>query len=238
MAGLNLQTMIMGALGGRVAKKAGAKFGLSPLQTQLALTALLPAISSALKKNTDSPQGLQGLVGALQKGRHDRILDDENELDKDETVHEGNAILGHLFGSKDVSRQVADKAAEKSGVGSDTLKKMLPLVAVMAMGSLSKQTKDPSVLDQLASLAGGGKSDHESKGSGGLLGSLFGGEEAQTQEPDNILGSLLGSLGGKEQEQDKKKGAGGLLGNLLDADDDGNTMDDIFGMISKGLGKK
>jgi hypothetical protein len=47
---------------------------------------------------------------------------------------DGNGILGHILGSKDVSRQVAAQASARTGIGADVLKKMLPLVATLAMG--------------------------------------------------------------------------------------------------------
>jgi hypothetical protein len=46
---------------------------------------------------------------------------------------------------------VAQKASEKTGIGPDILKKMLPVVASMVMGSLSKQTSDPGFQKAAAS---------------------------------------------------------------------------------------
>ena len=68
MSGMNILDMIMAAQGGKAAGNVGSQFGLNAKQSQGAIAALLPAISSALKKNTASPQGLQGLLGALQGG--------------------------------------------------------------------------------------------------------------------------------------------------------------------------
>ena len=70
----------------------------------------------------------------------------------------GNGILGHILGSKDASRNVAAHAAQASGVDASIIKKMLPVVAAMAMGALSKQTDSGRRL----------KDD-----GGGLLGSLL-----------------------------------------------------------------
>ena len=156
MAGMNLLDMIMAAQGGKIAKSAGGQFGLNAKQSQSAIAALLPAISSALKKNTASPQGMAGLLGALQNNDHGRYMDNPDVYSHSATRNEGNNILGHLFGSKDVSRAVAGHAAKQSGIGADILKKMLPMVATMAMGSLSKQTAQPSMASQLAGLALGG----------------------------------------------------------------------------------
>ncbi len=51
----------------------------------------------------------------------------------------GVRIIAIVLGSKDSSRKVASKAAEKTGLDVGILKKMLPMVASMAMGALSKQ---------------------------------------------------------------------------------------------------
>ena len=61
-------------------------------------------------------------------------------LGSEDTIQDGNGILGHVLGSKDVSRQVAGNAAAQTGIGVDVLKKMLPVAAAMVMGALSKQT--------------------------------------------------------------------------------------------------
>jgi hypothetical protein len=48
-------------------------------------------------------------------------------------------VLGEIFGSKDVSRTVAENAAERSGLQPSLLKKMLPMLAMMAAGYMAKQ---------------------------------------------------------------------------------------------------
>jgi len=214
MAGVNMFDMIKGAAGGMVMKQVAKQFGLNGSQAEGAIRALLPAVSGGLKRNTAQEGGLQGLMGALQGGRHDRYLDDPTELTKPETVQDGNAILGHLLGSKDMSRQVASHAAQKTGLDTGILKQMLPMVAAMAMGSLSKQAKEPSVADALmGALSGGGA---QSSGRGGLAG---------------MVGSLLG--GGQKQQPQAGGMNLGMLGGLLDADGDGNPMDDILNMVMK-----
>ena len=212
---MNLLDMIMSAQGGATAQQAGSQLGLNQQQSQSAIAALLPAISSALKQNTSSPQGLAGLLGALQGGQHAQYLENPQMLGQQQTVTDGNAILGHLFGSKDVSRAVAGHAAQKTGIGADVLKKMLPLVATMAMGSLSKQTKAPTMQSALTGLA---------------MQHLMGGQKKSG------LGAILGAVTGanarqQQQTQQTHQQGMGILGKLLDADGDGNTMDDILGMV-------
>jgi len=222
MSGMNLLEMIMGARGGQTAQQAGSQLGLDPQQSQSAIAALLPAISSALKQNTNSPQGLAGLLSALQGGSHDQYLDDPQVLARPETVNDGNAILGHLFGSKDVSREVAGRASAQTGIGADVLKKLLPIVATMAMGSLSKQTRQPDVKSGLAGLAmqhmlGNGGQQQQRGGLGGILSGILGGGAKQQRQA-------------QQQAQQSHQQGMGLLGKMLDADGDGSVMDDVLKM--------
>ena len=211
MAGMNLFDMIQkaGAL-----QQVASQFGLDEGQTQGAVKALLPAISGGLKRNTSQAGGLEALMGALQGGSHDRYLDNPSELTQPQALQDGNGILGHLLGSKDMSRQVASHAAQKTGLDGGLLKKMLPMVAALAMGSLSKQSKQPDVASLLMGALSGGGQSQSSGGLGGLVGSLLGGGQQQAQAQQ----------GG---------GALGMLGGLLDADGDGNAMDDILNMVMK-----
>lgn len=220
MSGMNLLEMIMSAQGGAAAQQAGSQLGLNQQQSQSAIAALLPAISSALKQNTAKPEGLAGLLGALQGGNHSQYLDNAQAVASPAATTDGNAILGHLFGSKDVSRAVAGHAAQKTGLDTGILKKMLPMVAAMAMGSLSKQSSGGSIGQGLAGLA---------------VNQLMGGG-AKGGIASALVGSLLGGnrRAQARQQQTHQQGLG-ILGNLLDADGDGNQMDDILGMAMKGL---
>ena len=211
---MNLLDMIMSAQGGASAQQAGAQLGLNQQQSQSAIAALLPAISSALKQNTANPQGLAGLLGALQGGQHEQYLDNPQMLGQPQTVNDGNAILGHLFGSKDVSRAVAGHAAQKTGIGADVLKKLLPLVATMAMGSLSKQTKAPTMQSALTGMA---------------MQHLMGGQKKSGLGA--ILGTVTGANGRQQRQAQQTHQQGmGIIGKLLDADGDGSMMDDVLRM--------
>ena len=63
-----------------------------------------------------------------------------DDLELPETVDDGNGILSHVFGNKNVSRQVASRAAGRTGIGADLLKRMLPMVATLVMGTLARRT--------------------------------------------------------------------------------------------------
>ncbi len=136
---MNLLETILNSQNGGAVRQLAENFGLDQDQATAAISNLVPALSSGLTRNMSTGDGLTSLLGALGGGQHQRYLDDLSTLGQPETVSDGNGILSHILGSKEVSRQVAQAASQQSGIGADVLKRMLPVVASLVMGALSKQ---------------------------------------------------------------------------------------------------
>jgi hypothetical protein len=147
-----LETMLAAQNGGSV-RQIGQQFGLSEQQTAGALAALMPALASGFSKNLQSEGGLASLASALRSGGHERYLDNPAALGDASTVADGNSILSHVLGSKEVSRQVASRAAAQTGLSDTVLKQLLPIAAAMMMGSMARQQ------GQAPAQAGAGGSD-------------------------------------------------------------------------------
>jgi hypothetical protein len=139
------------------------ELGISEKQAESGAEALIPAVLGGFKKEVQSqPAGLAGLGGLLAQLGGGSLLD--NVLSPQPTdVSQGNDVLGQIFGSKDVSRAVAQNAASQSGLEPSMLKKMLPIVAMLVAGYMAQR----GTAGQETS--GGG-------GLGGLLTSLLGGK--------------------------------------------------------------
>jgi hypothetical protein len=140
--------------------------GLAPAQVQAVLAAVVPELSRAIERNTLSRGGLADLVNALGQGHHAAILDNPAAIATDAIRDDGNAILGHILGSKDASRGVADRAAFTSGVSASVIKMLLPIIASMLMGALSKQTSG-GLGEILRRIGGAGSSPGTPSPSGG-----------------------------------------------------------------------
>ncbi len=142
---MNLLQTILQAGDGTVVKNMSQSLGIGESHTQSALGQLLPAVVRAMGNNASSDDGLNALMGALGKGNHQQYLDNPQLLRHSDTVNAGNNILGHLSGNKDVSRNIATRASANTGTGADILKKMLPMVASVAIGALSQPAPAGSV---------------------------------------------------------------------------------------------
>ena len=136
--------------------------GVDRSTAQAGATALLPSILAGLQHPAAPAAqsaigggalgGLGGLIGSLGKLGGGGLLDNVTSSQPTE-VSKGNDILGQIFGSKDRSREVAADAAAQSGVEPSLLKKMLPILAMVAAGYIMKQ----------ASQGGGGLGGHRRK---------------------------------------------------------------------------
>ena len=172
---MSLLKALLEASDGGAVKAVASNLGLSNDQAGSAIARMLPALTRGLKGNVAKPGGLESLLGALTKGNHDRYLDNPSQLGDQASIDDGNKILGHLLGNQEVSRKVAGQASEETGIDIGILKKMLPMVAALAMGTMKKQS-----------------------GSGGLLGGLLGenqGSGAAAQQSGGLLTSFLDADG-------------------------------------------
>ena len=201
-------TDLLGQTGGL--QSIAKELGISESQAAAGAAALAPAILGGFKKQAQAnPSGLEGLGGLLSQLGGGGLLEDVL-APKPTDVNRGNDVLGQIFGSKDVSRTVAQNASAQSGLDTSVLKKMLPMLAMLVAGYMAKQrgAGTPSAQAQPSQPEQGGG------GLGDLLGGLFGGKAA-------AAGATPGGAG-----------RGGLA-SMLDMDGDGNPLDDILRMAGK-----
>ena len=159
-------TDILAQMGGfqSIAKE----LGVSESQAASGAAALLPAILGGFKKQAQAqPGGIEGLGGLLGQLGGGSLLD--NVLSPQPTdVSRGNDVLGEIFGSKDVSRSVAQNAASQSGLDASLLQKMLPMLAMLVTGYMAHRGDTGGAAQQSPGLGGLGDL------LGGLLGSRAG----------------------------------------------------------------
>lgn len=196
---LPLMEMLMKSGNGDAFAQIQQQFGLDAAQTEKALEAVMPAFSTGLKRNASSPQDFGAFMHSISDGRHGQYVENPGAAFSQSGVKEGNGILGHLFGSKQVSRAVATQASQASGVGESIIKKMLPVVASMVMGGMFKQSTGQ------AQHFGGSA---QAMGGGGILGQILGelvkgglskgqGQRApQQQRGNNPLGDIIEQMMG------------------------------------------
>lgn len=148
-----------------------SQLGVPRDEAQRGAEALLPSVLGGMSDNAEQLDGHVDALGGPELA--------SNVVGPEPTqVEKGNQLLGGIFGSKDVSRQVAGHAAPSSGLDPALLKRMLPVLAMLVAG-------------HLAGRAGG-----QQGGLGGILGSVLGGLGGAGGTSDGAGSGLGGGLGG------------------------------------------
>ena len=145
------------------------ELGISEADAARGAEALAPAVLGGFKKQAQGqPDGLAGLAGMLGQLGGGGLLNDLLSPQPTD-VSRGNDVLGQIFGTKDVSRTVADGASARTGLDASLLKRMLPMVAMMITGYMAQRGG-----------TGAGMNPAANSGLGGALGGLLGGGGAQS----------------------------------------------------------
>ena len=188
--------ILSSAQGGKLIENLSGNLGLSTEQTRVAVEALTPALELGLRNAAANPAVLEQVVAGVVHPTHLAAFDNPAIAHGEEAGELGQAAIAQLFGSGSAAGQVAQIAARDAGLRPDILARLLPVLASVVLGGLSKS--------------------FNSQGLGPILGQIASG---------GGLGSILGQLGGattapsapSEQPRQSGGGLGGLLGALLGA---------------------
>ncbi|MBQ0788910.1 MAG: DUF937 domain-containing protein [Oceanihabitans sp.] len=199
-------------LGKTIISGVSGSTGTDQNKTSSVLTMALPILMKAMERNASTPEGAEGLMGALSGKHNGSILDNLGGLFgggvNDEVLNDGDKILGHVLGNK---KQGVEKIiGEKSGLDAGSVANILKVAAPILMGVLGKQASQNNV--------------SSSNDLSGLLGGLLGGSDAKEEQSflEKILdadgdGSVIDDVAGMVlgQATKGKGGLGGLLGGLF-----------------------
>lgn len=147
---MNLYDVMMGAQGGQGVNTLANQFGISPLQTQAALQAMMPAFALGLQNFSKDPMGLGALLGQMTNAAHSAAYANPAQS---AAAALGGTLLGQIFGSPQVAQQIVQQAAQNSGVNAQVIQQMMPLVTSMLIGGLAQAMAAQGLGSMVAQLA-------------------------------------------------------------------------------------
>ncbi len=140
--------LLQGPMGQMIIEGASSQLGQDTGKTQSAMSAAIPMLMGALKKNATNPDAASGLLEALT-GKHDgSILDKVSDIFgggyvNEDVVEDGDKILGHVLGEK--KEVVAAALSKQNGIDMGSAMDLLKMAAPIVMGMLGKQAKEKQV---------------------------------------------------------------------------------------------
>ncbi len=175
----NLYEILQNAQGGQAIDNLAKQFNISHEQAEAAVKALMPQMSNAFLQQATQPAAFGSILGALGDNQHVAAFMDASAAQTRETMQKGAEAVQQLFGSPETHAAVAEQTARLAGLPPALIQQMLPVIASMVMGGLSKGLANQGLgglFGQLAGAAGQG-------GLGTILGSLLGGAPAAQGAP-------------------------------------------------------
>ncbi len=171
---MNLLEMMMSANGGQNIEALAQKFGITPDQVESVLGHAVPALANGAQNTISQEGGLGGMLGGVISGSHAQYADDPSHPDASAA---GNEVLGQLLGGGATS-DLENRIASSTGLSSTMIQSMLPVVASMAMGALSRHMSTGAGANQdsqtgLGGMLGGALEGGSMSGVVGMLGKLF-----------------------------------------------------------------
>ncbi|MDX2308315.1 MAG: DUF937 domain-containing protein [Hyphomicrobium sp.] len=119
-----------------------ARFELPRAKIEPAVAAVVGELAWAIEGNTLNRGGTADLVRRIGSGNYAAYLD-PLAATTPEAIAAGDELLGDILGSKHASRGVANRVAGQTGVPADVVRQLLPVVADLLVGALSKTTRGP-----------------------------------------------------------------------------------------------
>jgi hypothetical protein len=158
---------ILSAAGGGIANRLASQFGISGDQATSALKTMVPALAGGIQEKLASG-GSPALSNLLCGGSLTGFAEDPASAASPAGVEQGKSLLSSIFGSQDLT-SMTSTIAEKTGIGGSIIGNMLPIVATILGGFLSKEAGggEGKLTSCLAALTG----DHQ--GIVGAVKSMF-----------------------------------------------------------------
>ncbi|MEM1215077.1 MAG: DUF937 domain-containing protein [Bacteroidota bacterium] len=206
---MDLTNLIQGAISPQLIEQlAGQIGGADRQQTAAATEGIVDILMGAMARNASTPQGASALDNALQRDHDGSILGD---------------LMSAMAGgaTNRASGQISGPLNERTMNGSGILEHILG----------NRKSGAADVISKMSGL--------DSNKTGNLMAMLapvIMGMLGKAKRENNLdAGGVSDLLGGYAKQQQQQNPAMSILTGFLDADGDGSIIDDVAGMLGKGL---
>ena len=184
----NILEDFMGSMGSQVTSQLSSQLGIDKNTAGAIIPQVLPMILGGLKKQKDNHGGEERVDHILNKYGSSSVLDNIGDLFSQKAQDPNpDPALGGLLG--DAGVQASNLFGKQFNLDSGTAAKIIPMLAPLVLGFLSKKRDSGEGVSGIASLL-------DQDGDGSVL--------------DDVAGFLMNGLGGQS-----KSNTGDLLGGLL-----------------------
>jgi hypothetical protein len=182
----NLSEILQNAQGGKAVENLAQQYGISPDEVQTALQALIPALSTGLQNKAADPGVLGSIISAVTDKDHHASFSNTDAAPNADAVQKGQDVLRNLFGSNQITNQIAQEASKVTGLQPDVLAQLFPAVASLALGGMAQSFHNQGLGGMLGQLASAAQQ--------GNLGAALG--QSASAQPGGVIGIVTTIVGG------------------------------------------
>lgn len=194
---MDISSLLQGAMGQQMVSGVVNQLGIKNEQAQMAISAAVPLLITALSKNANSGDS-QNIANALERDHDGSILNNLSGFLSGGNFSDGARILSHVLGGK--QSQVENAIGKSSGLNAAQISQILAMVAPIVMGYLGKEKKQNGL---------------DASGLSSLLGGLVGGTAQTNQREMSTIERLLDQDGDGSAMDDVMDLGSKLLGGFF-----------------------
>ena len=140
---MSLYDVIRSARDGEIVGALAQQAGVSREQADGALRVSLPDLGRAIRRTAESPTGVPAVHAAMRDERYARYLEEPDALRAPGAVADGERVLLEVLDDQQRD-EIVRGAAATIDADEDAARRLLPLVATLAMAALGRQLREPS----------------------------------------------------------------------------------------------
>ncbi|MGA3303325.1 MAG: DUF937 domain-containing protein [Methylovirgula sp.] len=179
----NLSDIVQNAQNGKAIDNLAQQFGITPEQAQAAVQAIIPALSAGLMQKLGQPGALGSIISAVTDSTHQASFANPEAAQSTAAAQKGTDAVNDMFGSSHIVHQIAQQISNATGLRSDLIMQMIPVVASIVIGGIAAAAQKQGWGGMLGANAAGagttaqtapGQSASSQSGSGSIVGALIG----------------------------------------------------------------
>ncbi|MBU2581380.1 MAG: DUF937 domain-containing protein [Alphaproteobacteria bacterium] len=151
-------TLLIANQGLQLLESVGRDYLSSSAEAEKAAEVLLPVISAAIKKQTASKQDLIDFLDKADDATLERYLNAASTVDASSVVSEGESVLSNILNIAGDRSGLIARIASNSNLPAMAISRLLPVVATLAVGAITKsvtQEEKARIRQSLNSPSGG-----------------------------------------------------------------------------------
>jgi len=149
---MSLLTLLLANQGMKLIQSVGGQYLSSAQEAEKAAKTLLPVVSAAIKKQTGSKKELLDFLEKADRATLERYLNDPTAAATETILPDSESVLSNILRITGDRAGLVSKLAASSGLPALAIGRLLPVVAMLAVGAVAKNVTEQQKDDLRASL--------------------------------------------------------------------------------------